>query len=373
VSDSEIGGYVDTGNNRIDQSYDEGSLWNGSKTIGNTPFTSGDRQATVLSAITGISKKPFLEPWVIQQLGVIVLFTVITLFLVYKVAPPLFLRLTGVPGTIKNARTGEAVIESIEETGITVTMPSVGPEAPEYKFGLEVYPDDGGPRYHVDTKAIVPRIYLAMVAVGERVGVEIDPKDPRRVNVDFSRTGSRGRKVAAGSGDTGEEGGGAEDSGSEGSESGFAHAEGGSSGEAPGKVGMEVKYDRSGRPLPGEVENLVSAVRSGKLPTINGSADQLLATGTHGTAVVTSVEPLGKKVRDFKPDAPADRLNDPMWVFTVMVKLPGQSEFPAVFSHRVPVAKVADIGPGTKLAVAADESDKRNPDVAIDWNKSPLP
>jgi hypothetical protein len=54
------------------------------------------------------------------------------------------------------------------------------------------------------------------------------------------------------------------------------------------------------------------------------------------------------------------------------LELPGQPEFPAVFGHRVPAAKAGDIGPGTKLAVAVDEADK-NQEVAIHWDRSPLP
>jgi hypothetical protein len=42
-----------------------------------------------------------------------------------------------------------------------------------------------------------------------------------------------------------------------------------------------------------------------------------------------------------------------------------------MFGHRVPAAKVSDLAPGVKLAVAVDESDK-NEEVAIDWDKSPI-
>jgi len=104
---------------------------------------------------------------------------------------------------------------------------------------------------------------------------------------------------------------------------------------------------------------------------IKGSAAQLLATGTHGTAVITTAMPLGKTVRDIDPTASADKLNDPVWVFTVEVSLAGQAPFPAVFGHRVPLAKLASVAPGVKLAVAVDESDKNN-EVAIDWDRSPL-
>ena len=116
---------------------------------------------------------------------------------------------------------------------------------------------------------------------------------------------------------------------------------------------------------------LAGGVRSGSIRQIKGSAAQLLATGTHGTAVITTAMPLGKKVRDVNPTAEASHLDDPMWLFTVEVSLAGLAPFPAVFGHRVPVDKVGLVAPGVKLAVAVDEANK-NQDVAIDWDRSPI-
>jgi hypothetical protein len=103
---------------------------------------------------------------------------------------------------------------------------------------------------------------------------------------------------------------------------------------------------------------------------IHGSAAQVLATGTHGTAVITSAQPLGKTVRDVNPDADPSRLNDPMWLFTVEATLPGEAPFPAVFGHRVPLDKIASVAPGVKLAVSVNLSDHN--EVAIDWDRSPI-
>ncbi len=138
--------------------------------------------------------------------------------------------------------------------------------------------------------------------------------------------------------------------------------------ENPG--GVTVTFDTQGNPISG-VNDMVGAVRSGAMPVIKGKAATILATGTHGTAVVTTAQPLGKTVRDYDPNADPSRLNDPMWIFTVEVSLAGRSAFPAMFGHRVPLAKVAQIAPGIKLAVAVDESNPSQ-DVAIDWDKSPL-
>jgi hypothetical protein len=140
---------------------------------------------------------------------------------------------------------------------------------------------------------------------------------------------------------------------------------------ADGKVGLDFQFDASGRPAAGQVESVISSVNSGQMRTIRGKADQILATGTHGTAVITTASPMGKTVRDINPNADPSRLNDPMWLFTVEVSLAGQNPFPAVMGHRVPLAKLATIAPGVRLAVAVNPANPNN-EVAIDWDKSPL-
>jgi hypothetical protein len=138
--------------------------------------------------------------------------------------------------------------------------------------------------------------------------------------------------------------------------------------ENPG--GVTVRFDAQGNPVSG-VNDMVGAVRGGTMPTIKGKAATILATGTHGTAVVTTAQPLGKTVRDIDPSADPSRLNDPVWLFTVEVSLAGLKPFPAMFGHRVPLAKVAQIAPGVQLSVAVDESNPSQ-EVAIDWDRSPI-
>jgi hypothetical protein len=222
-------------------------------------------------------------------------------------------------------------------------MPSVGPDAPDYKLGLLVDPIGGGAPYEVEVKALVPRIFIPMIVPGARIGVFLDPTDPKKVAIDFSRIGGR-----AGSG-------------------GLA---GGLAGAIPAG-GFGMSFDASGQPAAADLAALASGVRSGMVASQSSSADRLLATGTHGTAVITTAQPLGKKVREVNPHADPSRLDDPIWLFTLEVNLAGQAPFPAVFGHRVPQAKVAQIAPGVTLAVAVNEADK-NGEVAIDWNKSPI-
>ena len=253
-------------------------------------------------------------------------------------------KMTGIE-TVKNGVPSDAFVEGISDTGTTITSPSVGPDAPVYQFSLQVAPIGGaGAPYPVVVKAAVPRLYIPMVLPGIRVGVMIDPTNPQKVSLDFSRI-----NMGAPAG-----------------------APAGVQMTAAGPGGFNMNFDASGQPDMANVAAVATGVASGQVKTIHGSADQLLATGTHGTAVVTTAMPLGKTVRDINPNADPSRLNDPMWLFTIEVTLAGQAPFPAVFGHRVPLAKLMAVAPGAKLAVAVNEANK-NQEVAIDWDQSPLP
>ena len=244
----------------------------------------------------------------------------------------LFSKLMGIESEVKNGVPTSAVIQSITDTGTTVTMPSTGPDAPVYKLGLLVTPPGGGAPYMTECKPAIPRIFAPMVLPGARIGVLVDPVNPQHVSPDWKNFNApAGAAPAAG----------------------------------------EVDFDANGNPNLGQVAALAGQVRSGEMPTHAGSAAQLLATGTHGTAVVTSAMPLGKTVGQVNPAADPATLNDPVWVFTVEVTLAGQAPFPAMFGHRVPMDKLASVSPGATLSVAVNEADK-NQEVAIDWTKSPI-
>jgi hypothetical protein len=253
-------------------------------------------------------------------------------------------------GSIRGGLPSQATITSLAETGMTITSPSIGPEAPVYKIGLQVTPPGGGQPYAAETTHAIPRLFVPMMLPGATIAVQVDPADPQHVVPDWKRFGA----VAG--------------------EAGVAQA-GGTPDFSQGGVmqvgGVNVAFNPSGQPSLDQVAALAGAVASGAVPSIKGSAAQLLATGTHGTAVITSAQPLGKKVRDINPKADPDKLDDPMWLFTLEVRLAGQKPFPAMFGHRVPLAKVASIAPGVKLHVAVDEAD-RHEEVAIDWDRSPI-
>jgi hypothetical protein len=361
VTGTEMGGYIGSSGSLFD-AYHTKAPWT-SSTMSNQPATDGDVQAGVLGAIDAVlAGSEFntdvtgaILPWIIFAI-VIVVFSITAPFLW---GPWLIKKLTGAAQPIKNGIPTSAVIQSIADTGVTVTMPSVGPDAPEYKLGLLVTPPGGmGAPYPVEIKALIPRIYIPMVVPGATVGVMVDPANPMKVSPDWANFNNPGGGQAA-MGIAGIASAG-------GANPAFAGATG-----APGVPGMDLSFDAAGNPNMAELGAFAGAVNAGKLPTHTGSAAQLLATGTHGTAVITTAMPLGKTVRQVNPAADQSTLDDPVWMFTVEVSLAGQAPFPAVFGHRVPREKVAAIGPGIKLAVAVNPAD-RNQEVAIDWNQSPL-
>ena len=123
-------------------------------------------------------------------LGILIFLVVVVVFSItaaFVWGPRLIRRLSGTTGPIVNGVPSEAIIESIADTGMTVTMRGVGAYAPDYRFVLQVTPIGGGAPYRVELKALVPRLYIPMVVPGARVGVLIDSADPQRVSIDFGR------------------------------------------------------------------------------------------------------------------------------------------------------------------------------------------
>jgi hypothetical protein len=252
---------------------------------------------------------------------------------------------------IKGGVSTQAVVQSIGESGVTITSPSVGPDAPVYTLGLLVTPPGGGEAYAAECKCAIPRVFIPMLVPGAHIGVVVDPADLQKVAPDWQNfSGSGGQTMVA-----------SDMSGAQALNKG---------GGTVTMDGVDVAFAAGGRPVSG-LDKVVGAIRGGTMKTEHGSAARLLATGTHGTAVITSAQPLGKKVRDFDPKADPTHLDDPLWLFTLEVTLPGGSAFPAMFGHRVPASKVAELAPGVKLAVAVDESNPTQ-ECAIDWDRSPL-
>ncbi|KGM15510.1 hypothetical protein [Actinotalea fermentans] len=236
---------------------------------------------------------------------------------------------------IKGGIPATALLRGFAETGTTISSANTGPEAPVYRLDLLVSPPSGPP-FETQVKQPVPRIVLPFFLPGIHVPVDIDPKNPERVKVAFQRYEAGQTVVATGPG-------------------------------APGGPGVTVTVQ--GGSVSG-VGDLVGALRSGALPTERGSAAELLRTGARGSAEIVQAMPLGKTTADVDPACPPAIRDDPIWVLTLTVELPGEASFPAVVGHRVPRSRVADVVPGLRVPVAVNLAD-RHGQVAVDWDAVP--
>lgn len=239
-------------------------------------------------------------------------------------------------GPIKGGIPATALLRGFAETGTTISSPRTGPEAPVYRLDLLVSPPSGTP-FEAQVKQAVPRIVLPFFVPGIHVPVDIDPGDATRVKVAFQRYEPGTSVVTVGA----------------------------TAGAPAGGPGVTVRFV-DGAPVAG-VDEMLGALRSGALPTERGSAADLLRTGARGNATVVQALPLGKKAGDVFPGCPPADRDDPIWVFTLTVELPGQAPFPAMVGHRVPRERAADVGPGLRVPVAVDLADKHGK-VAIDWD-----
>lgn len=256
---------------------------------------------------------------------------IVALSLVIVVVAFRFASQYGAP--IKGGIPATALLRGFSETGTTISSPNTGPEAPVYRLDLLVSPPSGPP-FETQVKQPIPRIVLPFFLPGIQLPVDIDPKDATRVKVAFQRYEAGQSAVATGTG------------------------------AAPGAPAVTVTFP--GGSASG-IDEVVGAVRSGALPAERGSAAELLRTGVRGSAEVVQAMPLGKKTVDVDPGcAPAVR-DDPIWILTLTVELPGEAPFPAVIGHRIPRSRVADVVPGLRVPVAVDPTD-RHGKVAVDWD-----
>ena len=255
-------------------------------------------------------------------------------------------RVTGWSPPIWNGVRGEGTIVGWRDTGMAESSGAGSLGSTIYDLQLQVMPVRGGAPVVAHVRA---QLDLMMAPdVGKRVPIIISSTNPKRVKVDHSRLDMPLDKS-------------------------WHTATSSAPGASPtgAKPGLSAAFDANGNPTPASLDNVVGGVTAGTQEIVHNSAAQILASGSRGTATITSCQPLGKTVRQTNPHATA-HLDDPVWLFTVKVTVPGQGTWPAVMGHYVPQAKVGTVGPGVKLAVAVNMADKMN-EVAIDWDQSPLP
>lgn len=136
------------------------------------------------------SKPDQVQPFVITLLLFIFGTIAVTTIAIVLAVRFLLHRLGYGAAPIVNGVPGSAVIESIADTGVTMSAPGVGAYAPRYRLGLSVTPADGlGVPYPVEVTSIIPRIYAPMIVPGARISVIIDPANSNNVRIDFSRLG----------------------------------------------------------------------------------------------------------------------------------------------------------------------------------------
>jgi hypothetical protein len=317
---------------------------------------------------------------VMHSAAPILALTFLPMGLIFTAVGYYFVRSTGRQNKIlEQGLVGTATVLGLASTSMYIN------NQPVAKLTLSVQIPGRSP-YTVERREVIPLLAIGMVAPGSSLPVAVDPVDPQKVVIDWSGQ-TQSRTVGPGApmmGTTPAQPGGMPAPNTLSSMGSMpatlntlsgAPMSGGlgtvAAVSSPGAAGgMDFNFDASGQPIAGETAAVIGAVRSGALPTIRGSAAELLATGTHGTAVITTAQPMGRTVRDINPAADPSRLNDPMWLFTVEVSIPGEPPFPAVFGHRVPLDKVSAIAPGVTVAVAVNMAD-RNQEVAIDWDNSP--
>ena len=128
------------------------------------------------------------QPFVITLL-LFIFGTIALSFVVSLLGLRYFLRRLGVGAApIVNGVPTSAVIETIADTGFTMSAPGIGAYAPRYRLGLQVTPTDGfGQPYMVEVTAIIPRIYTPMIVPGASIGVIVDPTNPMIVQLDLAR------------------------------------------------------------------------------------------------------------------------------------------------------------------------------------------
>lgn len=255
---------------------------------------------------------------------------------------------------IRNGVRSEGIIKAWKDTGMMESHGEGTLGSSIYDLQLEVTPVRGGAPVIAHVRSQLDSFMDP--DVGARVPIIISPTNPKRVKVDHSRTAPPIDKGWHTSNDT---------SGSHDDSDADAAPP-----PAGAKPGLDFSFDTNLNPTTASLDNVVSGVTAGTMPVIHQSAAQVLASGARGTAEITTCQPLGKTVRQTNPKA-TEHLDDPEWLFTVKVTVPGQGTWPAVMGHYVPQAKVGVLGPGVKLAVAVNLADKMN-EVAIDWDKSPL-
>ena len=352
VSGSTVVGSIDTDNSALlDDGYQTNSPWQDEE-MDVQAASAAAVPTQLLAAIDAVQAPsgPFGIPGAIFGVLLVVILILVAVGIIY-----LIVHTMGASLPIRNGVRSEGIIRAWKDTGMMESHGEGTLGSSIYDLQLEVTPVRGGAPVIAHVRSQLDSFMDP--DVGQRVPIIISPSNPKRVKVDHSRTApplDKSWHTSNGSDGSGDNSG--------------ADA---ASPAAGAKPGLDFSFDTNLNPTTASLDNVVSGVTAGTQKVVHQSAAQVLASGARGTAEITTCQPLGKTVRQMNPNATA-HLDDPEWLFTLKVTVPGNGTWPAVMGHYVPQAKVGGLGPGVKLAVAVNLADKMN-EVAIDWDQSPLP
>ena len=140
---------------------------------------------------------PFVITLLVFIFGSTLLITVVTLALTGRMLRGVMRGVAGGLGagpqgdTLVDGVPSEAVVQTIADTGWTMSMPGVGAQAPRYELGLLVTPvSQFSTPYVVSVTVVIPRIFVPMIVPGARIPVVVDQANPSHVLVDFTRMGA---------------------------------------------------------------------------------------------------------------------------------------------------------------------------------------
>jgi len=242
---------------------------------------------------------------------------------------------SGIPGT--------AIVLAVRDTGTTINNVNA-----VLDVRLQVTLPGHAP-YETQSEVTLGRMSWGALQPGMTVAVKVDPKDPRRVAIDWnaggqsSMPGGMAGAVAAALG-----------------QAGFARAQGAAPQGNLGPPGMVV--------TPGGNFQVPGVAGAMQAKTVR-SADDIVAQGERGEGTIQAVSHTGATAAQMAPGAALDseKADDPMVYIAMQVQPRNGAAFAAQGIYRVPKRKLTALAIGRRVPVAYLAG---QPETAtIDWSR----
>lgn len=175
--------------------------------------------------------------------------------------------------------------------------------SPMIEFGLDVDTAAHAP-YSITIRQRAPRLLLGAFLPGSTVAVRVDPADREHLAIDW-------------------------------------------------EAGTEVAPPPT---PPANTAKMTGGVRD---------AEDLLRTGRHATALITSMEDAGDMSELGLVEVGAPGEDDRLFIIGLEVKQAGLAPYEVRVAHRIPERLLGRVGPRTRVDVAVDRDDEKA--IAIDW------